>query len=386
MPQGIKIIHLMKDCANPNGIPNFPYFIPLLLEEKGYYNYILLTRNPTLPKVKPRRDLPLIKHIPSKIKVIKEVISQRPDILIIYHHFGSPLAFVLLLISKILKCKTIAQPDFNEYGIPKRHKSIQRTIKDIFRWVLIVLQLILFDRIVCATEYEINVLSQIRRVSEDKYCIIPWGTEFEVKTSRKENYILTVSKWWRYRKNLHTILKVFSEVIKERPCKLVIVGKFFEGKDDEVERMYNTVMTGEEYKQEIMRMIKELNLKEYIEFTGVISEEEKKRLYKKAKIFYLPSKYETFGMVYVEAMASGTPIVAMKNSAVQYVVKDGVTGFLRNDEEGQKEAILRLLTDEKLYKEMQENCLKEAEKYRWENVIKKWERLIKELVEGKDVC
>jgi len=79
-------------------------------------------------------------------------------------------------------------------------------------------------------------------------------------------------------------------------------------------------------------------------------------------------------------MASGTPIVAMKNSAVQYVVKDGVTGFLRNDEEGQKEAILRLLTDEKLYKEMQKNCLKEAEKYKWENVIKKWESLIEGLV------
>ena len=35
---------------------------------------------------------------------------------------------------------------------------------------------------------------------------------------------------------------------------------------------------------------------------------------------------------------------------------------------------------------MRKNYLKEAEKYRWENVIKKWERLIKGLVEGKDVC
>ena len=41
------------------------------------------------------------------------------------------------------------------------------------------------------------------------------------------------------------------------------------------------------------------------------------------------------------------------------------------------------MTDEKLYKEMRENCLKEAEKYRWENVIRRWERLIKELVGEK---
>jgi len=35
---------------------------------------------------------------------------------------------------------------------------------------------------------------------------------------------------------------------------------------------------------------------------------------------------------------------------------------------------------------MQKNYLKEAEKYGWENVVKRWERLIKEPVEGKDVC
>ena len=91
----------------------------------------------------------------------------------------------------------------------------------------------------------------------------------------------------------------------------------------------------------------------------------------------MPSKLETFGVVFVEAMASGTPIVAMKNSAVQYVVKDGITGFLRNTEDGQKEAILRLLNDEELYRKMQENCLKEASKYCWSNIIEEWERVIK---------
>jgi len=315
-------------------------------------------------------------------KVFIRLFNTKPDILVIFHFFGSPFILPLLILSRALRVKTIIVTDFAETGLPKIHKHPLKTFRDILRYILLFSQLLLVDIPVCFTEYEKNILLKI--FPRNKFRIIPIGNKFKIGTSEKENYILTVSRWWSDRKNLHTILKVFAKVVEERDCKLVIVGKFHEGKYYiPEERRWES---GDEYKQKVTKLLKELNLEKRVEFTGVVDEKIKEELYRKAKIFYLPSKNETFGMVYVEAMASGTPIVAMKNSAVQYVVKDGVTGFLRNDEEGQKEAILKLLTDEKLYKEMQENCLKEAEKYRWENVIRKWEKLIKELVEGKDVC
>ena len=377
----IKIIHLMKDCADEKGIPNIPFFVPLYLNiSRNYNNLIILTRYNYKPKLK--KELPKIKYIPGKLALIKEILSFRPNVIIIYHHFGSPITLLLLIICKILRIKTVTRPDFTEYGLPKLHKSPIKTFIDFLRYILFYLQLSLFDIIVGTTRYEIEVLERLKKRFRNK--IIPWMTEYEICSDNKEEFILTVSRGWSDRRNLHTILRVFAEIVKERKYKLIVVGKFHEGTyyiPDE-----NRWETGEEYKQKIMRLIEELNLEDYVEFVGVKLGKDLQELYRKAKIFYLPSKNETFGMVYVEAMASGTPIVAMKNSAVQYVVKDGVTGFLRNDEEGQKEAILRLLTDEKLYKEMQKNCLKEAEKYRWENVIKKWERLIKELVKGKDVC
>ena len=365
---------IMKDWG-AQGIPSYQIKLVSLLSQ--IYKSIAFVQNPNCV------NAPCKQNSLSKTRIFLDIIKERPDVIIIFHFFGSPFITPLLLLSKILGIKTIVVTDFTETGLPRIHKSPLKTLKDFLRYILFSSQLFLVDTPVCFTEYERNTLLKILS-PRNKFRIIPIGNDFEIGTSNKERFILTVSRWWSDRKNLHTILKVLSNILRKMNYKLVIVGKFHEGTyyiPDE-----NRWETGEEYKQKIIKLIKRLDLEDYVEFVGVKLGKDLQELYRKAKIFYLPSKNETFGMVYVEAMASGTPIVAMKNSAVQYVVKDGITGFLRNDEEGQKEAILRLLTDEKLYKEMQENCLKEAEKYRWENVIKKWERLIKELVEGKDVC
>jgi len=382
MNSNTEIVHIMKNLTDPDGIPNFPCYIPFYLCRREHnINYILVTRECLQPDIKQTNNLPHVKFMKNTAMIIKEIINNKPDLLIIYHHFGSPLTSMLLIISKILHIKTIAQPDFNGYLAPRIHRSISKTIKDFMRVALIFSQILLFDKIVGATKYEIDSLSKIKKLSVCYYSIIPWGTNFDLCTYDKDNYILTVSKWWRDRKNLHSALKVVSEVLKEKELKLIIVGKFFKGKDNEFEMMYNESMTGEEYEAKIMGLIEDLGIKDHVEFTGVVSSEELQSLYRHARVYYMPTKFETFGGVFVEAMASGTPIVAMKNSAVQYVVQDGVTGFLRDTEEGQKEAILKLFSDEALYREMQANCLKAAERYKWDNVIKLWEDLIDELTE-----
>lgn len=364
----IKIVHLIKDWG-AQGIPSYHIDLISLLIEKGYKNFVLVCERHMCPT---KRLESLSFQINGK-EVFKKLSHIKPDVLIIFHYFGSPFALLIMLVSKLLRIKIVTVTDFTETGLPKIHKSPLKTIRDGIRYILLSIQLCLVDAPVCFTEYEKKVLSKIIS-PRNKFYIIPIGGNLEIGTSEKENYILTVSRWWSDRKNLHTILRVFSELIKEKNCRLIVVGKFHEGSyyiPDE-----NRRETGEEYKQKIMNLIGDLDLKRYVDFVGVKMGKELQELYRKAKIFYLPSKNETFGLVFVEAMASGTPIVAMKNSAVQYVVKDGVTGFLRNTKEEQKEAILKLLTDGKLYSEMQENCLKEAERYRWENVIIEWEKLI----------
>jgi len=220
-------------------------------------------------------------------KVFIRLFNTKPDILVIFHFFGSPFILPLLILSRALRVKTIIVTDFAETGLPKIHKHPLKTFRDILRYILLFSQLLLVDIPVCFTEYEKNILLKI--FPRNKFRIIPLD-KFKIGTSEKENYILTVSRWWSDRKNLHTIVKVFAKVVEERDCKLVVVGKFHEGKyyiPDE-----KRWESGDEYKQKVMKLIKKLNLEERVEFAGVADEKTKEELYRKAKIFYLPSKNE----------------------------------------------------------------------------------------------
>ena len=69
-----------------------------------------------------------------------------------------------------------------------------------------------------------------------------------------------------------------------------------------------------------------------IEFLGEVTEAEKWELMKGAKAFIFPSEQEDFGIIPVEAMAAGTPVIALNQGGVKETVVDGKTGlFLKKE-------------------------------------------------------
>jgi glycosyltransferase involved in cell wall biosynthesis len=69
-----------------------------------------------------------------------------------------------------------------------------------------------------------------------------------------------------------------------------------------------------------------------IRLLGRVSDEELAKLYGRAWVFCLPSTYEGFGIPYVEAMASGCPVVATPNSGALEVTLNGALGVLADDD------------------------------------------------------
>lgn len=80
-----------------------------------------------------------------------------------------------------------------------------------------------------------------------------------------------------------------------------------------------------------------------VDFAGEIGEEEKPSFFASAAATLFPSDWpEPFGLVMIESMAAGTPVIALRRGSVPEVILDGTTGFICDDVEGMIEAVRRL--------------------------------------------
>lgn len=108
-----------------------------------------------------------------------------------------------------------------------------------------------------------------------------------------------------------------------------------------------------------------------VEFAGFVSSEELARYYQSCDVFCAPSTgQESFGIVLLEAMASGKPIVATDIPGYRYVVNNGVEGLLvpPKDEQALALSLVRLLSDSALRNKMGQSGRRRAEQFAWEKV------------------
>ena len=137
-------------------------------------------------------------------------------------------------------------------------------------------------------------------------------------------------------------------------------------------------------REELEALSKRLDIDEYIKFAGFVKEELKPLYYKAADVFCLPSvmKHESFGIVNLEAMACGIPIVASKIGGVPDVVKDGENGLLvqPRDSGALADGMIYLLENEEVQKKMGMNGRRKVEDYSWERIAEETEKVYKEVV------
>ena len=128
-------------------------------------------------------------------------------------------------------------------------------------------------------------------------------------------------------KNLGTLINAFRAVKEVNPdAKLLIVGS-----GPYLEKYYD--------------MVRHLDLSGEVIFTGFVPDADLPRYYAAADAFAIASKFETQGLVVLEALASGRPVAGADYRAIPEFVRDGVNGalFAPNDVQGCADAILRCL-------------------------------------------
>jgi D-inositol-3-phosphate glycosyltransferase len=127
----------------------------------------------------------------------------------------------------------------------------------------------------------------------------------------------------------------------------------------------------------------QLGLEDFVIFLGKQSQDTLPYYYSAAEAVVVPSHYESFGMVALEAMACGTPVVASQVGGLAFLIQDGLTGFHVpvGDPEALADRLMALLKNPALKARMGEQAEQFARGYRWEVITRKIVEQYQDLLE-----
>lgn len=118
-------------------------------------------------------------------------------------------------------------------------------------------------------------------------------------------------------------------------------------------------------RERLMELAAELGLLDNLVFTGKVPNGQIRDYLSASDVFLFASRSETQGIVLLEAMAAGTPVVAVRASGVADVVKDGFNGYMTKEDEAEwAEAVQKMVGQPQRFGEWKEHSLQTASAYR----------------------
>ncbi|WP_456373203.1 glycosyltransferase family 4 protein [Methanocaldococcus sp.] len=221
----------------------------------------------------------------------------------------------------------------------------------------------------------------IFKTPEDKVKVIyngidPW--EFDIDMSQDEilnfrrsigvqddeKMILFVGRL-TYQKGVEYLIRAMPKILEKHNVKLVIAGSG-------------------DMRNYLEDLSYQLNIRHKVIFLGFVSKEMLKKLYKSSDIVVIPSVYEPFGIVALEAMASGTPVVVSSVGGLKEIIKheyNGVWVYPKNPD-SIAWGVDRVLSDPNFRDYIVKNAKKDVyEKYSWDNIAKETVNVYKIAIE-----
>ncbi len=230
-------------------------------------------------------------------------------------------------------------------------------------------------KVVCCSDYMVSHVKWAFGLPEDKLVMIPNGVNTRVyEGSENEHYetfrakfalphekiVLYVGRLV-YEKGIHVLINAVPKVLEKVDAKFIIVGSGY-------------------MKEQLLNIVKSMRLEHKVLFLGFVDDDTLLRLQKCADVSVVPSLFEPFGIVALEAMAAKSPVVVSDTGGLSEIVDHDVTGFkvYPNNPESLAWGITKILLDENYRNYIRENAYKKVqEKYDWQKIAQQTKQIYK---------
>ncbi len=233
------------------------------------------------------------------------------------------------------------------------------------------------DRLIAATPAEKSQLRFLYAADERKISILAPGVDTShfypipkdearaaIGLPPNERMVLYVGRIEPL-KGLDTLLQAIARldkmgVMDDFFCSLAVIGGDPDAQPED--------MTAE--MSRLQAMSHELGIREVVIFLGKQSQDSLPYYYSAAEVVVMPSHYESFGMVALEAMACGVPVIASQVGGLAFLVRDEVTGFLvpDDDPEALTSSLVRLVSTPGMSQKIGDQAAAYARGYSWEKI------------------
>jgi glycosyltransferase involved in cell wall biosynthesis len=250
------------------------------------------------------------------------------------------------------------------------HSDYERMIHETEAWLTYEAW-----KVLCCSDYMVSHVRWAFGLPEDKLVMIPNGVNVQQYTKNKntdlsqfrrkfalpeEKIVLFVGRLV-YEKGIHVFVNAVPKVSEKANTKFVIVGNGY-------------------MKEPLSNLVKGMGLAHKVTFTGFVDDETLKNLQRCADVCVVPSLFEPFGIVALEAMAAKSPVVVSDTGGLSEIVEHDLTGVkvYPDNPDSLAWGITKVLLDENYANQLKNNAHKKVqEKYDWDKISKQTKAVYK---------
>lgn len=314
-------------------------------------------------------DYPLFEYTPYELtltsKLVDVAIHENLDLL--HVHYAIPHASAAYNAKKILQDKGIHLPfittlhgtDINLVGKDESFKPVIEFVLNHSDVVTAVSESLKRDTY---THFAIkNSIEVIPNFIDFNHYQNRYDDSLKKSIATNDEKIICHASNFRKVKRIEDVVKIFDYLQQNIDAKLLLIG-------DGPERM------------KIEKLCRKLNLSKKIIFTGKTKFIEK--LFSISDLFLLPSETESFGLVALEAMACGVPVISSNSGGLPEVNMNGVTGYLKDVGSVKEMAncALKIISDDERYEKFKKSAKEHALNFDLKSIIPMYEEVYSRII------